>query len=216
MDWRPRGYRDAAEARLERFGPAVTSLPAIWEELASWWLSHRAGANTPNWDIAMNCAIEGCPGLLLVEAKANERELSHAGKRMSDDATLNSLANHDRIASAIAEANEALRRTHPTINLSIASHYQLANRIAFAWKLANLGIPTIVMYIGFTGDGGIVDAGVPFRGHEHWTTHFNGHLESVAPLAMLDRRIECGDSAFWLISRSRSVIQQSPRLQRPN
>ncbi len=45
--WMSRGYVAPAEARLERFGPTVKSLPAIWNQLASWWLDHRAGANTP-------------------------------------------------------------------------------------------------------------------------------------------------------------------------
>ena len=51
--WMPRGPQEPAEARLETFGPAwMPSLP-IWSDLRNWWLKHKRGANTPNWDIAV-------------------------------------------------------------------------------------------------------------------------------------------------------------------
>jgi hypothetical protein len=36
-------------------------------------------------------------------------------------------------------------------------HYRFANRLAFAWKTASEGMPTILLYLGFTGDDGISD-----------------------------------------------------------
>ena len=78
--WMPRGYRSPDEARLETFGPAVWPETEAWSVLRKWWLAHERGANTPNWDIAASCEIDGSPGLILVEAKANVPELSVAGK----------------------------------------------------------------------------------------------------------------------------------------
>ena len=34
--------------------------------------------------------------------------------------------------------------------ISHESHYQLANRLAFACKITSLGIPTVLVYLGFT------------------------------------------------------------------
>ena len=206
----PKGYEHPDEARLERFGRTVTSLPDIWDELAEWWLVKRAGANTPNWDLALECEIEGRGGLVLVEAKANERELSSAGKPAAKHASANSRANHARIGVAISEASAALQVKFPETRLAINAHYQLANRMAFAWKLANLGIPTVLIYLGFTGDAGIADAGVPFRDHQHWHDHFSAHLAQVAPITMAEQRIDCGAAPFWLLTRSRNVLEQSP------
>ncbi len=48
--------------------------------LRKWWLVHERGANTPNWDIAAGCEIEGKTGVILVEAKANVPELKRTRK----------------------------------------------------------------------------------------------------------------------------------------
>lgn len=48
----PRGKDLPKEARLGSFGPDWLSNTDIWRELRDWWLVHKVGANTPNWDIA--------------------------------------------------------------------------------------------------------------------------------------------------------------------
>jgi hypothetical protein len=78
--WMPRGYGSPDEARLDTFGPQSLPHSTLWSTLRSWWLAHERGANTPNWDIAATCELEGTRGLILVEAKANVPELSIAGK----------------------------------------------------------------------------------------------------------------------------------------
>jgi hypothetical protein len=35
--------------------------------------------------------------------------------------------------------------------LSRDSHYQLTNRFAWAWKLASMGVPVVLGYLGFQG-----------------------------------------------------------------
>ena len=39
--------------------------------------------------------------------------------------------------------------------------------LAFTWKLTSLGIPTVVVYLGFLGDSGIANAGEPFSDEAH-------------------------------------------------
>lgn len=102
--WMPRGFDNPDEARLETFGPSWMPSHPAWRKLANWWLAHERGANTPNWDIAVGCAVDDRPGLVLVEANANWPELKCDGKSLSEDASRNSRENHARIGQAIAEA----------------------------------------------------------------------------------------------------------------
>jgi len=208
--WMPRGYRYPDEARLETFGPEVLPNPEIWANLRRWWLVHERGANTPNWDIAAGCEIDGRTGFILVEAKANVPELSALGKTLDRSASKASVENHERIAAAITEACSALRHLGAITAISRDSHYQLSNRVAFAWKLATRGIPTVLVYLGFLGDDGIADAGPPFSGSAHWETVFSKYASSVVPESMFERRSECGLAPVWFLVRSRRVIEISP------
>lgn len=208
--WMPRGHSAAAEARLESFGRlAYPDLP-IWAKLEAWWLSHAAGANTPNWDIALSCQIDGRSGLVLVEAKANVPELSDAGKPLASDASVRSRENHERIGAAIAEASSALGGPPIGVRLSRDHSYQLSNRLAFAWRLASWGMPIALVYLGFTGDTGIADVGEPIRDDAHWRTLFTEHLASRAPREWVNRRIETEAAPFWVLARSRPVAEISP------
>ena len=122
----------------------------IKEQLRCWWLAANGRANTPNWDIVSTCRIKGKPGLLLVEAKAHVNELSCSGKPLRKAASKNSRKNHERICRAIAQANEAFQSaTGGKWGLSRDHHYQLSNRFAWSWKLASLGIPVVLLYLGF-------------------------------------------------------------------
>lgn len=213
--WMPRGAEYPAEARLERFGPAWLPDASLWLNLRGWWLRHHRGANTPNWDIAVGCKIEGRPGLVLVEAKANWPELSRDGKLLAEDASDNSGENHEHIGSAIDAACAGWRLIDPRVSICRDSHYQLANRLAFTWKLASLGIPVVLVYLGFTGDEGIrEDVGAPFRDDTDWQRAFSEYAHGVVPLDLFDRRLDVGLSPVWLLSRSRPILQQSPPLVR--
>ena len=213
--WMPRGYRSPDEARLETFGPAVWPETEAWSVLRKWWLAHERGANTPNWDIAASCEIDGSQGLILVEAKANVPELSVAGKPTDVGVSAASAENHERIGVAIGEARAALQRVSPSTAISRDSHYQLSNRVAFAWKLANAGVPTVLVYLGFWGDDGLADVGAYFQSSGHWESVFTEYARSVVPIDLFEYRIECGAAPMWLLVRSRQVIEASrPRLSK--
>ena len=93
--WLPTGYRCPDEAVLDEFGPVVLPRITTWVTLKAWWLKHSKGANTPNWDLALACEIEGEPGLVLVEAKAHDAELKEEGKTPVQANSQNS-ADNDR------------------------------------------------------------------------------------------------------------------------
>ncbi len=207
----PRGYRSPDEARLETFGPEALPNPETWSRLRTWWLVHERGANTPNWDIAASCEIEGRAGLILVEAKGNVPELSVTGKPVDAEASAASSENHQRIGLAINEACAALQRISASTAINRDSHYQLSNRVAFAWKLASLGVPTVLAYVGFLGDDGIADVGPPFKDAAHWEAVFARYAHSVVPRELFEPRIECGTAPtpMWLLVRSRQVIEAS-------
>jgi hypothetical protein len=182
----------------------------VWRALSAWWLIHACGANTPNWDLAIGCEIDERPGFVLVEAKANVQELSLAGKPLRSGASSRSRENHERIGSAIHEACIGLREFAPATAITRDSHYQLSNRAAYAWKLASLGVPTVLVYLGFIGDSGIANAGAPIRDDAHWRDVFAVHAISVLPTELFERRLDCGPAPTWFLVRSRPVLGQSP------
>jgi hypothetical protein len=183
---------------------------AIQRQLSDWWLVYKRGANVPNWDLLATCTLESRRGLILVEAKAHENELSPAGKILRADASANSQANHERIGQAIEEACQALNRIIPGVGISRDSHYQLSNRVAFAWKLASLGVPTILVYLGFIGDTGIQDVGWHFENESHWQETIRDYVTQVLPSGFLECPIPCSAATMQMIIRSRAVLESSP------
>jgi hypothetical protein len=210
----PRGHAEPAEARLDVFGRRVLPDHPAWDELRGWWLRHPKGANTPNWDLAVTCQIEDRPGLLLVEAKANVPELSEAGKapvredpRRGPLSAQRSAENAEQILAAIDSARSALEPQLPGISISRNRHYQLSNRLAFSWKLASYGIPTVLLYLGITGDTGML---APLRDEAEWQALFRRHLAAVCPSGIAERPIRTGAAEFWVLCRARRVLEPSP------
>ncbi|UCZ56621.1 hypothetical protein LGV61_12960 [Desulfurispirillum indicum] len=203
----PRGEGAPKEARLEQFGPQVFADSDLRGALRTWWLRHKSGANTPNWDIAAGCQLEGKPGMVLVEAKAHWGELSSGGKPLYNKASVGSRENHEQIGTAIHEACLGWQMIDSRVSISRNTHYQLANRLAFTWKLATLQIPTVLLYLGFTGDAGV---GKPFSDDANWQNAFRKHTQSAWPADLLDRRLVVNDTPVWVVSRSRPIIEPSP------
>jgi len=155
--WMPGGFADCEEAQLhtaERIIDAHTRA-----SLATWWLAVSGPrTTTPNWDIASTCTIGNKPGVLLVEAKAHGAELRNEerGKPLGSEdgkgVSIDSRRNHVRIGACIQEASVALAgESKLPWALSRDWNYQMANRFAWAWKLTELGVPVILVYLGFLG-----------------------------------------------------------------
>ena len=167
----------AREVELDKSNDLVCS--EIQKQLQKWWLEvpgRGRGARTPNWDIASTCKIRGQPGLLLVEAKAHEKELKEQDKSGSSNPE-----NREQIGRAIAEANREFRSvTGKQWCLSLDHHYQISNRFAWSWKLASLGIPVVLLYLGFLNAQDMAnDDGLLFRSEAEWTRVLKDHSRCV-------------------------------------
>ncbi len=198
-DGQGRDKKPAEEARLDRDTGFVT--PEVQRQLCNWWLEVVPRANTPNWDVASTCKIEGRKGLLLVEAKAHSNELSNNPKKQPS--TKNGWKNHKRIGSAIKQANAGLgRATGGSWGLSRDDHYQLANRFAWSWKLALLGVPVVLVYLGFLNAQEMAMDGAPFKSEGDWTRALKGHARGVVDDSCWEKRIEVNGTPFWPLIRT--------------
>ena len=143
----PQGKCDLREIELDKvpLGQHAFVDRVRRQRLKDWWLAARKNtARTPNWDIVSSCDISGREGLLLVEAKA------HAGELQAGDRCYAKDPNRQKTERATAEANVGLRQvTGGAWNLSTTHHYQLSNRFAWSWELASLGVPVVLVYLGF-------------------------------------------------------------------
>ena len=201
-NWIPKSIRLDKEAELNDFLKYNFS-KELSTEIAEWWL--KVDATTPNWDLISTCTIDGVKGLLLVEAKAHVDELKNEekGKSLDKDASNNSIMNHKRIEQAIKEANDSIKSKCPEIHISRDKCYQLSNRIAHAWWLANQGIPVVLMYLGFLNCTDM-DYGnrTLFNTDEEWQECFRDHAKLVGADKIIEKELDCGKSKFTLICRS--------------
>lgn len=201
--WMPEGFVRRKEARLDQADRVVKS-KEIRSALRSWWLTVPEGANTPNWDIASTCTVGNRPGLLLVEAKAHENELraAEAGKPLRTPVTISSRRNHARIGWCIEDASLALsEQTGLNWTLSRDSRYQMANRFAWSWKLAELGIPVILVYLGFINAQEMKDRGAPAT-EESWPKLVGAHSAPLFPGEVWDREWTVNGRSFVPLIRT--------------
>ena len=204
--WMPRGKpvragdgwdtSPADEARLDRDRGFVPG--GVRGQLRDWWLAVQRGANTPNWDLASRCRVAGRRGLLLVEAKAHTGELSDAGTGASHPGNLAS------IGAAIREANDALASiTDGHWDLSKDHHYQVANRFAWSWKLASLGVPVILVYLGFLhADEMRARHSRPLSSPEDWVDAVRTHTDGVVDAACWETTLEVDGTPLRPMIRS--------------
>ena len=200
----PTGHSDMREARLENWRPSGVASDAAWGELDAWWLAASRGASTPNWDFAARVTVEGTPGLMLVEAKANVRELSAGGAKTAPTTSVGSIANDAQIRAALLQASIGLARYAPSAALSADHAYQLSNRIAFAWKLASMGIPTVLLYLGFTGDRDIATVSEPLRDAAHWQKLVADYSDSIGIKLLFEKRLDFA-APMWALVRALPV-----------
>jgi hypothetical protein len=189
--WSPRGLVDHREVMLHEAERLLTAEQR--RALQDWWLASPRSPRTPVWDLASSVSIDGRRGLLLVEAKAHVSEFALDGKDGPNARSGGSVANHERIAEAIVQASAALTKIlGRTVTLNRDSHYQLANRFAWSWRLATMGVPVILLYLGFCGATEWSDG---FADQEAWarTVHQYGvHLDP----AIWGQPIDIGGTPF--------------------
>ena len=202
--WMPQGFVDLEEAQLHK-APRLID-PERAALLRGWWLAPESqDAMTPNFDIASTCTIGGVPGLLLVEAKAHDQELNKEaiGRSLTDDASDNRRRSHETIGDAIASACKGLSEaTSLPCKIARDSCYQMSNRFAWSWKIAELGIPVILVYLGFLRADEMQDRGEPFHEPEDWERLVKAHSANLLPGEVWGREWSCNGSAFISLIRS--------------
>lgn len=196
--WMPEGFVSLEEAQLHQ-APRLLA-EAQCRKLGGWWLpADRQDARTPNFDIASTCTIEGMSGLLLVEAKAHDEELRKeaAGRPLADDASDGRKASHETINAAIDTARVGLSEaTSRPWRISRDSHYQMSNRFAWSWKLAALGIPVVLIYLGFVNASEMADKGSLFANAEEWERLVHEHSRSLFPPEVWGKRWQVNGVPF--------------------
>jgi hypothetical protein len=205
--WIPAGFDRPAEAQLH----TATDLldPAVCDALGRWWLPEdQLDARTPNWDIAATCTIKGLAGLLLVEAKAHDTELlkeatgrKREAKRKGDEAAR--AASHVTIGTAIDQARAGLHSaTGLPWEISRDSHYQPSNRCAWSWRVADLGIPVVLVYLGFLNAAEMARGGTPFATASEWESVVAEHSAPLFPESVWNREWDVNGVPFIPLIRA--------------
>lgn len=196
--WAPRGFLDPDEAKLGETAGFLSEADRTM--LTSWWLAQRGAANIPNWDLVSTCRINNRDGLVLIEAKAHEGELS------ADRCGATNQDNLKQIKKALAEANVAWNALASGAALSANSHYQLSNRFAFAWKLATMGIPVVLIYLGFL-DAHEIDYGgrILLRDHTQWRRRVLAQSKGIVPETVWGKTFDVGGTALTVAIKSAVV-----------
>jgi hypothetical protein len=196
--WAPRGLREPSEARLGETPSFLTK--ADRDELTCWWLAEPARANTPNWDLVSTCRINDRSGLVLVEAKAHEDEFA------DDRCGATNPLNIKQIENALAEAAAAWNGLTPGFALSATSHYQLSNRFAFAWKLAAMRVPVVLVYLGFLRAHEMQqDNRVLLSSAAKWRDRVLTESAGTVPSAAWDRTFDVDGTPLTVLIRSAVV-----------
>lgn len=143
LEWRaPLADRRYEEPRDQTFWPAIER-DDLMPSFSEWWPA-RGG---PAWDALALARATGSDlaTAILIEAKAHPMEFVGPGMGAT---SARSIA---KIKSALDECRLALGARAP-LDVWTSSHYQLANRLAWAWKLTEAGQPTVFTYVGFAWD----------------------------------------------------------------
>jgi len=167
--------------------------------LRKWWLANSRAANTPNWDIASTCMVDGRRGLLLVEAKAHSGELSTNGVSKAEPGNERSERNRETIKAAVDGACGALSQLGPGWGIRCDSHYQLANRFAWSWKIASLGMPVVLVYLGFLKAD---EMPAPFADDAEWRSSVLRHSRTVVPSEAWEATIKIENASLTPLIRS--------------
>jgi hypothetical protein len=212
--WMPEGFECCTEAELH-------NSPRLLDEgrrttLRNWWLEVQRGQpRLPNWDIASTCTIEDKPGLLLVEAKAHDNELrgEEKGKPLTAGCSDDSFANHKHIGQAIANAAADLQRsTGLAWAISRDQRYQMSNRFAVACKLTEMGLPVVLVYLGFLRADEMIDCGKPLASEAEWERLVKSHSQVLFPPAVWDGKTIVNGEVFWPHIRLAEVTLETAEL----
>lgn len=151
-----------------------------------WWIAFKG--NRPTWDLICHLEIDEKPGLLLVEAKAHQAEMSEKDKKSEvDKKNHRSIANDLSIRLRLAETSLALGDMElGRFHLSADHDYQLSNRLVYLYKLASDGVPVVLLYLGWTNSPDWPDD--PFTDKFAWNEAVEGHFKRIGPWEFVEMK----------------------------
>lgn len=211
--WAPHGFPQPKEARLDETVGFLKSNDQK-QALKTWWISEKIrGARTPPWDIASTCSIGGRKGLMLVEAKAHQGEMS------SDHCSAKEKQNIEQIRIALTEATEKWNdllcglateqgyKMKYLLKLGSDCHYELSSRLAWALKVAEMGIPVILVYLGFLDALEIeeIKGGIIFRCEEDWRNTVLAKTKKPIPEELWDHTFSVNGTPLTVLIRTTTV-----------
>ena len=108
-----------------------------------------------------------------------------------------------KIGKAIEQANTGLKVVlKEGWDLTRDSHYQLCNRFAWAWKLTSLGVPVVLVYLGFLNAREMQDQGEPFATHAAWESCLKSHGKDRVPAEAWGKRFAINGVPMWFLIKS--------------
>jgi hypothetical protein len=90
----------------------------------------------------------------------------------------------------------------PGWHLSRDTHYQLTNRFAWAWTIAMLGVPVVLIYLGFLQANDMRDEGAPFVSAADWDRLVRYHTAGIVPETAWERCFDIGSATVRPLIRS--------------
>ena len=80
--------------------------------------------------------------------------------------------------------------------------YQLCNRFAWSWKIASLGVPVVLIYLGFLNAREMLDQGEPFTNHAAWEACLRDHAKSIVHEEAWGKRFQINGVPAWFLIKS--------------
>ena len=116
-------------------------------------------------------------------------------------------ANRQQIERALGRANAGLGQlTGGPWRLSTRSRYQLSNRFAWSWKLASLGVPVVLVYVGLLHAEEMRADGEPLHSYDDWKNRMLRYCRGTVDEACWDRKVIVHGIPFRPMIR---VVEQS-------
>jgi hypothetical protein len=107
--------------------------------------------------------------------------------------------NQLQIDAAIQQANAGLNGLLPGWHLAQHIFYQLSNRFAWSWKIASLGMPVVLVYLGFLNADEMPQ---PFHSAAHWAAVVRGWAGQTVPAGAWETQMYVNGTLFLPVLRA--------------
>ena len=74
--------------------------------------------------------------------------------------------------------------------------------MAWSWKLASLGVPVVLIYLGFLHAGEMADKGNPIEDSEAWSRMVKAHSQGLVPETAWDTWLRVNQTPMGILLRA--------------